>query len=69
MSDKRRLYPLTLAFNKRRFNRLVIDPHYEEKHLDMTDEIIMELVKQLHETETEADGETDGFKYFARELC
>ena len=68
MSDFRRPHPLLVTLNKRRFDRLLIDPHYEEKHPDMTDEIIIELVKQLNETESEPVSVSDGFTYLACEI-
>jgi hypothetical protein len=69
MGDTRREYSLTVTLNKRRFNRVVIDPHLEKKHPDMTDQVILELVKRLDLSESEPVGETDGFAYLAREVC
>ena len=61
---KRREYPLQITFNKRSFTRVVIDPHYEENHPDMTDGLILELVKVLDGKEQEASSISDGFYYF-----
>lgn len=68
MSSNRREYSLAITFNKRCFSRVVIDPHYEEKHPDITDQLILELVKQLDGRDIEPEGEADGFKYFAHEM-
>ena len=68
MPSVRREYPISITFNRRRFTLLVIDPHYEENHPDMTDPLIIELVRQLDGSETEPESETNGFKYFVREV-
>jgi hypothetical protein len=47
---------------------VISHPHYEEKHLDINDSLILELVKLLDGTEAEPEDETNGFKYFAREM-
>ena len=64
MSDERREYPLQITFNKRRFTRVVIDPHYKGKHPDMTDQLILQLVKALDGKEQEASSSSGGFHYF-----
>ena len=69
MDENRREYPLTIAFNRRRFNLVVIDTHYEIKHPEITDQLIMELVRLLDGSELDPVGEADGFKYFAHELA
>ena len=68
MDKQRREYSVTLTFNQRTFIKVIIDPHYEEKHSDINDSLILELVKLLDGTEAEAEDETNGFKYFAREM-
>lgn len=45
--DNRRHYPKYLKINGREFFEVVIDPHYEDKHGDITDELILELVEYL----------------------
>lgn len=45
---KRREYPLEIIFNGIEINKVIIDTHYEKKHSSsITDEIILDLVKQL----------------------
>jgi hypothetical protein len=69
MCEERRKYPLTIHFNARRFERVEIDPHYEENHPDMTDQIILELVKLLDGRASERiEEDSQGFFYCAREL-
>ena len=48
---------------------MVIDPHYEEKHAEsVSDEIIVELVKQLDgKTFRPVDTDEDGFQYFVND--
>ncbi len=69
-SNQRREYTVIVALNDRQFSRLVIDPHYEEKHPDMSDEIIIQLVRAIHGTDIEPDAavDEDGFQYFATEV-
>ncbi len=47
MGDKRRDYQVFITLNKRRFDRVVIDPHYEKNHPDITDQLILEPLKLL----------------------
>ena len=45
---KRREYNISITVNRKRIRKLIIDPHYEEKHAaSITDEIILSLVKDL----------------------
>ena len=64
MSEARRSHPLTIRFNERLFTRVEIDPHFEKKHPDMTDPIILELVKALEGKISPAVDEDHGFKFF-----
>jgi hypothetical protein len=65
----RRIYPAKLSINGRSLERIVIDPHYEEKHADsVTDEIVLALVKQLDgKTFGPADEDEEGFQYFVND--
>lgn len=64
MGEKRREHLLTLTFNKRLFTQVVIDPHYKEKHPEMTDALILELVKAQDGKQQEPVSIRDGFSYF-----
>jgi hypothetical protein len=68
MADERREYSLAIVFNKRRFTCVVVDPHYERNHPDITDQLVLELVKLLDGRESDPVSENDGFKYFAETL-
>jgi len=60
----RRAYVLNLTVNGRQVNEVVIDPHYETKHPDISDALILELVKELDGKEflpDERDGEWEFF--------
>ncbi|MCB0342885.1 MAG: hypothetical protein H6626_12615 [Pseudobdellovibrionaceae bacterium] len=62
----RREYPLSLSINGRKIKKVVIDPHYEEKHSEsINDELILELVKLLDGSRAEPEKRVDGFEYFA----
>ncbi len=68
MQDKRCEYPLVLMLNKRCFSLVVVDTHYEKKHPEITDQLILELVIQLDGSIIELAGESGGFKYIAHEM-
>lgn len=45
---QRREYEVSIEFNFTRIKKVVIDPHYEEKHAEsVSDEIILKLVRKL----------------------
>lgn len=60
----RRAYAVNLTVNGRQVNEVVIDPHYETRHPDISDALILELVKELDGKEflpDERDGEWEFF--------
>ena len=64
----RRVYKISIVVNDQRYSKVIIDPHYEEKHADyMTDELILELVKTLDGEEHEARGERPPYSYFEKD--
>lgn len=65
----RREYPLRLNINGRSLEKVIIDPHYEEKHVDsVTDEIILSLVHQLDgKTFGPIDKDEEGYLYFVND--
>ena len=61
---ERRTYPVQLKINGRNIQEVVIDPHYESKHSDINDALILELVATLNGKEfqpEERDGEWEFF--------
>ena len=67
MSDRTE-YPLILTVNGRRISRIVIDQHYKKKHSEtISDEIILELVKELDGGVFSVEIERGGFQYFTAE--
>ncbi len=61
-------YPLKITINGRMVNRVVIDQHYRENHAEsVTDELILELVKELDGGIFPIEKIVDEFEYFAVE--
>lgn len=65
----RRVYPAKITINGRILERIIIDPHYEEKHgSSVTDEIIIELVELLNKKSfIPVDMDEEGFQYFVND--
>jgi hypothetical protein len=68
MVDGRREYPFSITLNGRLFTRVVIDPHYEENHPDITDQLILNLIQLLDGTQSDPVSRKDGFVYLAQEI-
>ena len=61
----RREYSVNVVVNGLVINKVIIDPHFEEKHAKtINDEIILELVKTLNKVEVEPDDIDGRFSYF-----
>ena len=60
----RKEYPLRIKINGRDLTRIIIDQHYKQKHAEVTDELILELVKQLDGGNYPIEAEDEGFEYF-----
>ena len=61
----RREYNVSMIVKGLMINKVIIDPHYQEKHADtVNDEIILELVKTLNGSEAEPDTIDESFSYF-----
>ncbi len=65
----RRVYDVEITVNHRVFMKVVIDPHYEEKHgQSIDDHIILALVRMLDgEVHLPQATDENGFDYFVRE--
>jgi len=51
-----------------RISKVIIDPHYEEKHADsISDEIIIQLVKTLDGEVIDPDQESPPYSYFTQD--
>ena len=64
----RRIYERILVINGRSLNKVVIDPHFEEKHAySITDDIILELVSMLNGRSFKPIDIDDGYEYFVND--
>lgn len=61
---ERRSYSLSLIVNGRSISEVVIDPHYEEKHSDISDDLILKLVAQLDGKEFRPDEREGEWEFF-----
>ena len=62
---KRREYDIQITVNKRSIRKVVIDPHYEEKHsASVDDQVVLRLVKQLDGRLFEPDAAQPPYTYF-----
>lgn len=61
-------YGINIFINGKRYTKVVIDPHYEEKHSSsINDHIILELVYQLNYNDYEPTYEDCDFGYYMRD--
>ena len=67
MKLKQRTYKIEpITVNKVKIVQVVIDAHYEEKHqADMSDELILKLVKELNGRRELPEAKTGRYSYFA----
>lgn len=68
MNINRREYSFNITLNNRIFTTVIIDSHYEIKHPDINDQIILLLLEQINGSIIELSDESNGFKYFAQEI-
>lgn len=60
-------YDLSLRYRDVEIAEVIIDQYYTEKHFDVSDWIILELVKTLHNKTYEVKAENGSYTYFAAE--
>jgi hypothetical protein len=66
---KRREYKIDIEFNDIRIKKVIIDPHYEEKHSSsINDEIILQLVHELDGEVLIPDDIDPPFSYFSHKM-
>ena len=67
MAREQRIYKIDpITVNGIRIVQVIIDPHYEEKHRSyMSDDLILNLVKELDGREELPETKTDRYSYFA----
>ncbi len=61
---KRRSYAVNLVVNGRPINEVVIDTHYEIKHPDINDALILELVRGLDGKEFQPEEREGEWEFF-----
>lgn len=65
---KRREYDISIVVNRIQITKVIVDPHYEEKHAaSISDELILELVKTLDGQVFEPDDVSPPYSYFRTE--
>lgn len=57
-------YLVSLTFNNKHISRVVIDQHYKVAHPELSDELIINLVKTLDELRLDPEEIDDGFEYY-----
>jgi hypothetical protein len=62
--NKRRSYPIEFVINGRQIQEVVIDPHFEKKHPDINDKLILDLVRHLDGREFQPEDRTGDWEYF-----
>ncbi len=61
----RRFYAACCWVNGRQINEIAIDPHYEEKHPDIHDELILNLVSVLNGNHYQAEERHEDWEFFS----
>ena len=65
---KRREYDISIVVNRIKITKVIVDPHFEEKHAaSISDEIILELVQTLDGQLLEPDDVSPPYSYFRTE--
>jgi hypothetical protein len=64
---ERKEYNQRLKINHHQIRLVIIDQHYKENHPDVTDEIILDLVRSLDGEDFPIESERGDFQYFTVE--
>ena len=64
MASEKRIYPFNLLINGHILNSVVIDSHYELNHKDMTDFLILQIVKSIDGLVTRPERVNPPFEYY-----
>ena len=68
MNVARREYKVSITVNGVKINKVIIDPHFEEKHAEsISDAVFLDLVKTLDGEFHPTQSESPPFKYFVKE--
>ena len=62
--SQRRSYAVNMVVNGRKIKEVVIDPHYESRHSNIDDDLILELVGYLNRKEFLAEERDGEWEYF-----
>ena len=66
---RRREYKVNIEFNDIRITKVIIDPHYEEKHsLVISDDLILQLVQKIDGLALFPDTVKPPYSYFSQEI-
>lgn len=66
---KRREYKVNIEFNDIKITKVIIDPHYEEKHSSsINDKIILQLVQKIDGLAIIPDAVMPPYSYFSQEI-
>lgn len=52
MPKERKIYPFSIEVNGYQFSEVIVNQHYQEKHSDITDELILELLRLFVDEKT-----------------
>jgi len=61
----RRHYKIDIEVNRRRIRKVIVDPHYEAKHPEINDFLILRLVALLDGNEYPEDGRKGSWAFFS----
>ena len=65
--SSRKEYNLSVIINGRTLSRVIIDQYYKDKHKEVTDEIILDLIREINGENYDIESEKAGFQYFTVE--